>query len=612
MLTWSFETTNITMQEFLDTIKNWASRVNWQAVALDAVIILCVALLIVLIVTYALAFRRDKEFDRAMTYEASSIRVFRIDSPKNAVTYFNLGDMSNKRVRTLEDFYNSFPGHEPARIRNWINDILSGKQTTNYLQTTVYLKKSAKKIPSFLRVSKSAPEKGIVHLESYLLLEKKTTRTLSAPTLLVSSERDFIDYLKANGTNNGMTFCFLLKPKQLAGVDDSKNGKLNRSFLLRYRLALEPFVKGTAKLLTGGEGEYIIANYDMNDNTEAINYALKVVNSVSSVLKTNRKSHDPLFEIKVGIVANKDLLGDGTAIINNSKRCAANAFESSSSLYFYHQGVDDFSETEIVTYRSEVERIIYEKKIMYTYRPVYWVSKQRVVGFLGRAEPTSDCAFDGIDELKNYAVRAKDEKNLFAAIAKNLLNTYVAERELKSQKLFYPATVSEIENIILFFKRLRNAKDANLVFTFKEQDVVESTEKLGLDAVVKLFKDLHEEEYKVAFILGGKVLRMDIQALAQGDAFLVDFSTHEDEKNMDATIRSQLHALVEKLIKYKKPIIASNLKNWNAIELIVGSGIDYVTADIFAPYSTMLQAVSDKHETRIFDMKGSYTIGKGK
>ncbi len=600
------------MQELLDAIKNWASTVDWQFVVLSAIIVLCAAFLITIIITYVFALRRDKEFKRAMTYEASSIRVFRIDSPKNTVTYFNLGDMSNKKSRTLEDFYNSFPGHEPARIRNWINDLLSGKQTTDYLQTTVFLRKSSKKIPSFLRVSKSSPDKGIVHLESYLLLEKKSTRSLTAPTLLVSSERDFIDYLKANGTNNGMTFCFLLKPKQLAGMDDSKSGKLNRSFLFRYRLALEPFVKGTSKLLTGGEAEFIIANYDMNDNTEAINYALRVVNSVSSVLKANRKSHDPLFEIKVGIVANKDLLGDGAAIINNSKRCAANAFESSSSLYFYHQGIDDFSENEIVTYRSEVERIIYEKKIMYTYRPIYWVSKQRVVGFLGRAEPTSDCAFDGIDELKNYAVRAKDEKNLFAAIAKNLLNTYVAERELKSQKLYYPANVSEIENIILFFKRLRNAKDANLVFTFKEQDIIDSIEKLGLEEVIKLFKSLHEEEYKISFILGGKVLRMDVQILALGDAFLVDFSSHENEKNMDATIRSQLHALVEKLIKYKKPIIASNLKNWNAIELIVGSGIDYVTADIFAPYSQMLQAVSDKHETRIFDMKGSFTIGKGK
>lgn len=600
------------MAEILESIKNFLSSVEWSLVILYTLIAFLIAIIIYLIVTHVLAARRDKEFEIAMTYEASSIRIFRIDSPKNNVTYFNLGDMSNKRSRTLEEFYSSFPGHEPARIRNWVNDLLSGKDTTNYLQTTVYLKKSAKKIPSFLRVSKKSPEKGIVHLESYLLLEKKNTRSSTTPTMMLSSERDFIDYLKANGTNNGMTFCFALRVKQLEGVEDSKTNKLNRSFLLRYRLALEPFVKGTAKLLAGNESEFIVANYDMNDSTEAINYALKVVNSVTSALKANRKSHDPLFEIKVGIVANKDLLGDGTAIINNSKRCAANAFDSTSSLYFYHQGIDDFSETEIVTYRSEVERIIYEKKIMYTYRPIYCVSRQRVVGFLGRAEPTSDCAFDGIDELKNYAVRAKDEKNLFAAIAKNLLNTYVAERELKSQKLFYPASVSEIDNILLFFKRIRNAKDANLVFTFKEQDVLDSIDNLGLEKVLSLFQELHNEEYKISFILSGKVLRIDIQALAFGDAFLVDFSSHEDEKNMDATIRSQLHALVEKLIKYKKPIIASNLKNWNAIELIVGSGIDYVTADIFAPYSQMLQAVSDKHETRIFDMKGSYTIGKGK
>ena len=601
------------MAEFFQNIVNWLASLDWPFILRFVLFLLASAVIIILIITFLLARKRDDEYFKAMTYEASNIRVYKIDNTLDVVTYFNLGAMSEKRTCSIQEFYDSFPGHEPNRIKSWVNDVLEGKQTTDYLQTTVFFKRSTKKFPAFLRVAKVDPAKGIAHLESYILLDKKNGRSASGPSLLLSSERDFVDYLKANGTSNGMTFCFAIRPKDYGFAENNKEQKLSRSFLLRYRLALEPYVKAPAKLLGGGEAEYIIANYDMNDNTEAISFALKVVNSVTSSLKANRKPHDHLFEIKVGVVANKDLLGDGTAILLASRKCAANAFELPSSIYFYKQGIDDFAETsESGNYRSEVERIIYEKKILYTYRPIYSIGRRRVYGFIGRAEPTADCAFYNMEELKNYALRAKDEKNLFAAIAKNLVGTYIAERELKSQKLFYPALMNELESIPAFFKRLRNAKEANLVFTLKEADVNNAVGSMGLEEVKRLFNEIHENDYDIAFVLSGKALLIDQELLAMGDSFIVDFSSHGSERNMDATIRSQLHALVERLIKFKKPIIASDLKNWDSIELVVSSGIDYISCNIFAPFSREIVEVNEKHATRVLEMKGFNTNVKGK
>ena len=569
------------MAEFFQNIVNWLASLDWPFILRFVLFLLASAVIIILIITFLLARKRDDEYFKAMTYEASNIRVYKIDNTLDVVTYFNLGAMSEKRTCSIQEFYDSFPGHEPNRIKSWVNDVLEGKQTTDYLQTTVFFKRSTKKFPAFLRVAKVDPAKGIAHLESYILLDKKNGRSASGPSLLLSSERDFVDYLKANGTSNGMTFCFAIRPKDYGFAENNKEQKLSRSFLLRYRLALEPYVKAPAKLLGGGEAEYIIANYDMNDNTEAISFALKVVNSVTSSLKANRKPHDHLFEIKVGVVANKD--------------------------------IDDFAETsESGNYRSEVERIIYEKKILYTYRPIYSIGRRRVYGFIGRAEPTADCAFYNMEELKNYALRAKDEKNLFAAIAKNLVGTYIAERELKSQKLFYPALMNELESIPAFFKRLRNAKEANLVFTLKESDVNNAVGSMGLEEVKRLFNEIHENDYDIAFVLSGKALLIDQELLAMGDSFIVDFSSHGSERNMDATIRSQLHALVERLIKFKKPIIASDLKNWDSIELVVSSGIDYISCNIFAPFSREIVEVNEKHATRVLEMKGFNTNVKGK
>ena len=97
----------------------------------------------------------------------------------------------------------------------------------------------------------------------------------------------------------------------------------------------------------------------------------------------------------------------------------------------------------LMNFRSEVERIIYEKRLAYTYRPVFNCDKLKVMGFLARATPLNT-SFASIEELKNYAVRAKDDKNLFAAIAKNLVPRFVNERDNKTQKLFYPVRMASI------------------------------------------------------------------------------------------------------------------------------------------------------------------------
>lgn len=598
------------MEQLLENIRNWLKGVDWNLFIFLLMILTAAVVFIIVIITFIVNVYREKQFQKVMKYESSSVRVYRVDAVRDNVLYFDLGNLNKKRECTIEEFYKSFPGHEPIRIKNWFKDILEGKETTNYLQTTVYIEVSNKKVPSFLRVVKQDSEKGVIHLESYLLLDRRN-RVYATPRTPLSTERDFADLLRANGTKNGMAFCFTIKGKN-AAESDTRPVNLKPNFLLRYRLILETFVKGNSKLIGGGEGEYIVVNFDMNDNVEAINYALKVITSVTATLKNNRHGGDPLFEIKAGVVPNKDLLGDAAAIVLASRKCAANAFDISSNIFFYKQGIENFSDNEIVNYRSEVERIIFEKKIIYTYRPIYCITKQRIVGFIGKVEPSKDCAFENINELKNYAVRAKDDKSLFVSIAKNLVNTYVAERELKSQKLFYPVLVSEIESIPPYFSRMRNAQEANIVFNFRENDVMQSIGTVGVETLVNNFKAIKEAGFGIAFTVEGHGFNLDKQILALANYFVVDFSNQDEGSNIDTVIRSQLHSLVEKLLKYKRPIIASNLKNWNAIELVVGSGLDYVTSDIFAPFSQELQGVNKKNETKIKDMQSTFVIGKGK
>ena len=68
-------------------------------------------------------------------------------------------------------------------------------------------------------------------------------------------------------------------------------------------------------------------------------------------------------------------------------------------------------------------------------------------------------------------------------------------------------------------------------------------------------------------------------------------------------MRSDLHASAEKLLRYKKPIIASSLENWNAIELVYNSGIDYISSEAIAPYSPLFIPLSEKTVDTLKNLK---------
>ena len=60
-----------------------------------------------------------------------------------------------------------------------------------------------------------------------------------------------------------------------------------------------------------------------------------------------------------------------------------------------------------------------------------------------------------------------------------------------------------------------------------------------------------------------------------------------------------MRSLVEKLLKYNKPIIATDLQNWNAIELIVKSGIRFVASDTLSASDEMILPISQKNLNKI-------------
>ena len=138
-----------------------------------------------------------------------------------------------------------------------------------------------------------------------------------------------------------------------------------------------------------------------------------------------------------------------------------------------------------------------------------------------------------------------------------------------------------------------------MVFLFNESDVQGSLSSIDVDSILEYMKLVKVKGYEVGLFIDTQELKLPTRLYGAFDYFAVGFAFAGSASDMDALVRSQLHALVEKLLKYHKPIIATDVEGWASIELIVSSGMRYVSSETFAPFDLMMNPPSPKSLKRI-------------
>jgi hypothetical protein len=133
---------------------------DWVQFTMILLSALLVSAIVIILVTFFVNKNRDKQYLNSIKEETSTIRVYRIDAPAIA-SVISICLISEKvRNITLEQFYLSFPSKEQRRVKEWISEILDGKQAPQYLQTDVIFHQEKRQVPSFLKISKADPSKA--------------------------------------------------------------------------------------------------------------------------------------------------------------------------------------------------------------------------------------------------------------------------------------------------------------------------------------------------------------------------------------------------------------------------------------------------------------------
>ena len=78
------------------------------------------------------------------------------------------------------------------------------------------------------------------------------------------------------------------------------------------------------------------------------------------------------------------------------------------------------------------------------------------------------------------------------------------------------------------------------------------------------------------------------------DHFVVGSSFNQEFMRYPSKVRLSFQSTIEKLLRYKKPIIATNLIGWNTIELMIKLGIRYISSDDLANADEMILPIERK------------------
>ena len=254
--------------------------------------LLVVGLLLTLVITYyAIGAHNERKFNKQISYESTTTRIFIIDVKKNKYVVFNKSDISNKKTADLFSFYSSFHPNDVEKVKSWIFDIcVNPGEVNEYLEADVLINKTNKVCFSLLRLLEYNREIGLIHLESHLLKyitplnePKKKTNAKKAPTGIVKRSQ-IMQLINKNKALSGFTYCirfFYTKQKVIS------NDKIERYMVMNLKNAVYPFAANprlTRQMLDNGDNELFLFDLRIS-NKEA---AMQLANSISVSISRNR------------------------------------------------------------------------------------------------------------------------------------------------------------------------------------------------------------------------------------------------------------------------------------------------------------------------------------
>ena len=276
------------------------------------------------------------------------------------------------------------------------------------------------------------------------------------------------------------------------------------------------------------------------------------------------------------------------------------AQQNGQTILLYQKSVNQM--LELNKYSEEVDNLMKPGNLRFLYRPIVDVTRKRVLGYFSYVKGYNT-PFSSFPEMSKYAAKVGKNRELFGRVAKTIIPKFDSEKNNESLRLFFLASLVDIDHMFEILPQICTNPKLRLVLLFEEKEINENGNQLELiDATMKKF---HGLKYEIALLMKDKNLLLAPDFYTNFDYFVAGASMI-GEIRQDNRIRLSIHSLIEQLLQYHKTIIATDLDGWQAIELIIKSGITNVSSDTISPSNDMLLPIDKKKMEKLVAMDDSF------
>ena len=584
----------------------WFDFTNTPFVIFTVLLLLVLGFLTFLIITLVLSYGKDYKYIERLKTESTTLRIFVVDMKNNSVLWFNRSDLKNKHKTDLTTFYSHFHVNDVDKIKSWIFSICTDyKSADKYIEADVLVNHGKNTYYSLLKLLKYDPNEGYIHIESFVLKyitpnnapNKKKKSILTGVVKRSTMESLIVKEKSLKGFTFAIRF-YYIRQKVLS------NDKIERYMIMTLKNVIYPYSSNprvSRQIIDTGDNELLLFDLRIASRDEAMVLATSIAHSIKKCIGVNGFSDSINFSI--GVVENAQYYQDLDSMILKAQEASMSAQHHGQEILLYQKQAAPL--VEIDRYREEVENLMQPNSLRYLFRPIFDVTKRCTIGYFEYVK-AYNTPFTSFSEMSKYASKVDMSKEFFAMIARYVIPKFASEKQEDYWRLFMLVSLQDIDHMAEILNQIPQSHDIHLVLVFNEQEINENSSNLEL--LNDSLKSLRSDGFELAMLMKDKNLLLDSSVYVNFDYFVAG-SMMIGEIRKNNRIRLSIHSLIESLLKYHRPIIATDLEGWQAIELIIKSGVSIVSSETISSSNDMLLPLDKKKVDKLIAMDDSYHQG---
>ena len=251
------------------------------------------------------------------------------------------------------------------------------------------------------------------------------------------------------------------------------------------------------------------------------------------------------------------------------------------------------------SYKTEVQKIIKAQSFDVLFRPVVKITAKRVniYGYMTTYK-IKESVFKTYQDFIDAADKYKLNKEAFSIAARKTIPTFITQKDGGYGKLFFFVDLKDINFVKTTFSHFNTLDSEDLILYFDNRQIAEQESDPSIQGKIKSFQSLG---YQCVIKIKINDYFLKDSSYQLFDSFLFDLEGLGIVKQ-DSREFIKIHSLLERFVKFNKPIIVYNCASWQIIELLVQSGIYYFSGDVISAYSSMLLPLDKKVIKKLLNM----------